>query len=160
MLEQLDRVQVSTTPASPAFSAVSSYVIGPIDPSQLVSVHAHCSNGEQCPLLLPKHFPLWIPNHPEFRDGYEQNFFTEEDEDNAQWGTVPHMVNLIYAKLCGEGFGDLVTGEVEPDFGAWEIGWLLRDFTRLAETDRALALTGMAHLCFLVAFLPAELPTF
>jgi hypothetical protein len=143
-------------------SSVSSYRIGPIDPSQLVCMHAHCSGGEACPLLVPKHFPLWILNHPEFRDGYERNYFGEEEseKDDEQWSTVSHMVNLIYSKLLGKGFEDLVTGEVDPNFGVWEIGWLLRDFTRFAETDRLLALTGIAHLCFLVSFLPPEQPAF
>jgi len=97
-------------------------------------------------------------NHPEFRDGYERNSFTEEGEEDKEWSTVSHMVNLIYSKLLGKSFEDLVTSEVEPSFGAWEIGWLLRDFTRLAETDRMLALTGIAHLCFLVSFLPPQPP--
>ncbi|MBA2677093.1 MAG: hypothetical protein H0U76_01640 [Ktedonobacteraceae bacterium] len=138
--------------------SVPSYTIGPIDPAHLLTLSAHLSNGEICPLLVLKPLPLWILHHPEFRDGYERNYFHEEREDNQQWGTVPHMVNLIYSKVLGEGFEDLSSGEVAPDFGAWEIGWLLRDFTRLAEADRMLALTGMAHLCFLVSFLPREPP--
>ncbi len=140
-------------------SSVPSYSIGPIDPSHLVAIHAPCSNGEECPLLIPKSLPSWIRTHPEFRDGYERNFFTEEEGEDEEWGkTIPHMVNLIYSKLLGEGFEDFASGEVEADFGAWEIGYLLRDFTRLAETDRVFALTGIAHLCFLVSFLPAEQP--
>ncbi len=135
-------------------SSVPSYAIGPIDPAQLITMHAHCSSGEHCPLLVPKSLPLWILNHPEFRDGYERNYFTEEEGENEEWSTASHMVNLIYSKLLGKSFEDLASGEVEPGFGAWEIGWLLRDFTRLAETDRVLALTGIAHLCFLVSFLP------
>jgi hypothetical protein len=140
-------------------SPASSYAIGPIDPSHLVAMHAHCSNGEECPLLVPKALPLWILTHPEFRDGYEQNYFTEEGEDDKERKqTVPHMVNLIYSKLCGEGFADLASGKVDPDFGVWEIGYLLRDFTRLVDTDQTLALTGMAHLCFLLSFLPSKQP--
>ncbi len=146
--------------ASDHISAVPSYAIGPIDPSRLIAIHAPCSNGEECPLLIPKQFPLWILNHPEFRDGCERNFFTEEEGANEEWGTVSRMVNLIYSKLLGQGFEDFPSGEVEPNFGAWEIGWLLRDFTRLADTDRVFALTGIAHLCFLVSFLPVEQPVY
>lgn len=111
-------------------------------------------------LLVPKRLPLWVLNHPGFHDGYEQNVFTEEEEEEHEWSTVPHMVNLLYAKLLGEGFEDWSSGEVEPDFGVWEIGWLLRDFTRLAQTDPIFALTGLAHLCFLISFLPLQPPAF
>lgn len=111
-------------------------------------------------LLVPKSVPLRILHHPEFRDGYERNYFSqeEEEEEDEEWSGVSQMVNLIYSKVLGEGFEDLSSGKVAPDFGVWEIGWLLRDFTRLAEADRTLALTGMAHLCFLVSFLPQEPP--
>jgi hypothetical protein len=137
----------------------SSYAIGPIHPSHLIIMYAHCSNREECPLLIPKALPLWILTHPEFRDGYEQNYFTEEGEDNKEWKqTPPHMANLIYSKLCGEGFADFASGKVDPNFGVWEIGYLLRDFTRLADIDQTLALTGMAHLCFLLSFLPPKPP--
>lgn len=68
------------------------------------------------------------------------------------------MLNLIYSKLSGEGFEDLASGKVDPDFGVWEIGYLLRDFTRLADTDQTLALTAMAHLCFLLSFLLSAQP--
>ena len=139
-------------------SEILVYQIGPIDPSELLSMQAPTSFGETCPLLVPKALPLWIHDHPEFRDGYERNYETEEDEDDKQWGTVSHMVNLIYAKLLGEGFEDLDSGEVAPDFGPWEIGWLLRDFTRLADSDRTLAFTAIAHLCFLISFLPPKQP--
>jgi hypothetical protein len=152
---QGQRQQYTPDHVSPA----SSYVISPLDPSHLIAMHVSCSNGEECPLLVPKSLPLWVLTHPEFRDGCERNFFTEEGEDDKQWKqTIPHMVNLIYSKLCGEGFADLASGEVDPNFGAWEIGYLLRDFTRLAATNQTLALTGMAHLCFLLSFLPSKQP--
>ncbi len=161
MLDHLDQMQVTVPIHIHSSVAVPSYAIGPIDPSHLIAMHAPCSSGEECPLLVPKSLPLWILNHPEFRDGYERNFFTEEEGANEKWGkTIPHMVNLIYSKLLGEGFEDLTSGEVEPNFGAWEIGWLLRDFARLAKTDRVFARTGIAHLCFLVSFLPAEQPVY
>jgi hypothetical protein len=139
-------------------SSVFSYAIGPIDPAQLISLHAHLSTGEECPLLTPARLPLWILSDPAFRDGYEQNYYSEEEEE--EW-TVSQLVNLIYAKLRGDCYSKLESlfGEVGPDFGPWEVGWLLRDLTRLAETNRTLALTGIAHLCFLLSFLPQDPPT-
>ena len=159
MIDQLDQVQVPAPLHTDLSLAVCSYAIGPIHPTHLVTLHVRCSNGEECPLLVPKTVPFWILTHPEFRDGYEQNYFSEVDEDDKEWkGTIPHMVHLIYSKLCGEGFANLASGKVDPDFGAWEIGYLLRDFTRLADTDQERALTGIAHLCFLVSFLPSKPP--
>src|SRR5713226_4704590 len=52
MLDQLDHMQVSTPASlSPAFTAVFSYAIGPIDPAQITSLHAYLSTGDECSLL-------------------------------------------------------------------------------------------------------------
>src|SRR5260370_7084497 len=53
----------------------------------------------------------------------------------------------------------LESGEVVSYFLPWQVGWLLRDLTRLAETDRLLAHVGMAHLCFLLAHFAPERPS-
>lgn len=48
---------------------------------------------------------------------------------------------------------------MRADILPWQVGWLLRDLTRLAETDRLLAYTGLAHLCFLLPLLTQSRPT-
>lgn len=174
MLNLAETVRISTIvpvapiPQSPCqqntthyVSSVSSYAIGPIDPVQLITTHAPLSTGEACPLLTPARLPLWIRNDSAFRDGYEQNYYSEEEEEEEEEWTVSQLVNLLYTKLRGDCYSKLeaLFGEVRPDFGPWEVGWLLRDLTRLAETNRILALTGIAHLCFLVSFLPQDPPT-
>lgn len=70
------------------------------------------------------------------------------------------MVNHIYTSLTDQCFyRDLKTGEVGPDFLPWQVGWLLRDLTRFAETDRTLAFVGIAHLCFLLPLLTQDRPS-
>jgi hypothetical protein len=162
MLDQLDCMQESTMPASPAFSAVSSYVIGPIDPTQIITMHAQLSTGDECSLLLPIHLPRPILDDPAFRDGYEYNYLSEEEtgKEEEEWMTcVTRLGNHIYSSLTDTRFyRDLITGELASDFLPWQVGWLLRDLTRLAETDRTLAYVGMGHLCFLLPLLIQDRP--
>lgn len=69
-------------------SSVFSYAIGPIDPAHLLTMHVHLSTGEQCALLTPRQLPLSILTDPPFRDGYERNCATEEEEEKAGEWTV------------------------------------------------------------------------
>ena len=96
--------------------------------------------------------PHVIRDDPAFQEGYECNYLTEEEgeDEEEDWTTlVTRLVNHIYAHLmkacCGY---DTHTGV--PDILPWSVGWLLRDLTRLAETDPIFASVGMAHLCFLL----------
>jgi hypothetical protein len=133
-----------------------SYAIGPIDPAQIITMHAHLSTGDECSLLLPVHLSQSITAHPAFRDGYEWNYLSEEEGDEQEdWTTtVTRLVNHVYSSLTDTCFyRDLGTGEVIPGFLPWQVGWLLRDLTRLAETDRVLAYVGIGHLCFLLLLL-------
>jgi len=123
-------------------------------------LHAPLSDGQEVFLLVPTHLPLSVLNDPAFQDGYERNYYSEEEAEEEEW-TVSQLVNQIYSNLRGDLCGKLgsLFGEVAPDFGPWEVGWLLRDLTRLAETDWTLALVGIAHLCFLLSFLPQDPPS-
>ncbi len=139
-----------------------SYAIGPIDAAQIVTKHVHLSDGEAFTQLIPTHLPLSILNDPAFRDGYEWNIASEEEGDEEEeWTTiVTRLVNHVYTSLTDTRlYRDLDTGKVRPDFLPWQVGWLLRDLTRLAETDRTLALVGIAHLCFLLPLLTQERPS-
>jgi hypothetical protein len=138
-----------------------SYVIGPIDPAQIIAMHVHLSTGDECALLLPVHLPRPILDDPAFRDGYECNYLSEEEGDEQEdWMTcVTRLVNHIYSSLTDARFyRDIVTGEIVSDFLPWQVGWLLRDLTRLAETDRTLAHVGIGHLCFLLPLLMQDRP--
>lgn len=129
-----------------------SYAIGPIDPAQIITLHAQLSTGDECSLLFPVHLPQSITTHPAFRDGYEWDYLSEEEGDEQEdWTTtVTRLVNHVYSSLTDTRFyRDLETGEVIADFLPWQVGGLLRDLTRLAETDRTLAYVGIGHLCFL-----------
>jgi len=142
-------------------SSVFSYAIGPIDPTQLLTMHAPLSDGEECTLLMPLHLPLLILNDPAFRDGYEYNYLSEEEGDEEEeWTTsVTRLVNHIYKSLTDDRFyRDLDTGKALQDFLPWQVGWLLRDLTRLAETERTLAYVGIAHLRFVLPLLTQERP--
>jgi hypothetical protein len=138
-----------------------SYVIGPIDPAQIITMHAQLSTGDECSLLLPVHLPRPILDDPAFRDGYEYNYLTEEEGDEEEDWTpsVTRLVNHIYSSLTDTSlYRNFDTGEVTPGFLPWQVGWLLRDLTRLAETDRTLAYAGIGHLCFLLPLLSQERP--
>lgn len=136
-----------------------SYVIGPMNPVQIIILHAHLFPGEMCSLLLPVHVPPSITSHPAFRDGYEWNYLHEEEGDESEDWTksVPRLVNHIYWSLTDTRlYRDLITGEILPDFLPWQVGWLLRDLTRFAEADHTLASVGLAHLCFLLPLLTRD----
>lgn len=139
-----------------------SYVIGPIDPKQIITMHAPLSTGDECSLLLPVHLPRHILDAPAFRDGYEYNYLSEEEtgKEEEDWTeSVTRLVNHIYSSLTDtRHYRNLETGEVVEGFLPWQVGWLLRDLTRLAETDRTLAYVGVGHLCFLLPLLTQDRP--
>ncbi len=137
-----------------------SYAIGPIDAAQIVTKHVHLSDGEEFTQLIPTHLPLSILNDPAFRDGYEWNFASEgERGEEEDWTSiVTRLANHIYTSLTDTSFYR-DSGEVRPDFLPWQVGWLLRDLTRLAETDRTFAYVGIAHLCFLLPLLTQDRPS-
>jgi hypothetical protein len=144
-----------------------SYAIGPIDSAQVITTHAHLSTGDECSLLVPVHLPRPILDDPAFRDGYEYNYLTEEEGDEGEeWtASVARLVNHIYSSLTDTRlYRNFDTDEVTSDFLPWQVGWLLRDLTRLAETGRTLAYVGIGHLCFLLPLLtqnrPVNLPCY
>ena len=106
--------------------------------------------------------PRSILNDPAFRDGHEWNVATEDEQDEEkEWITmVTRVVNHIHTCLTEACFcRDVDTSEIVWDFLPWQVGWLLRDLTRLAEIDRTLASVGIAHLCFLLPLLMQERPS-
>ncbi len=152
-------VPLALVPARhPQADPACSYAIGPLDPAQMIVLHTQFSTGDACCLLVPVHLPHPILDDPAFRDGYESNYLSEEEE--GEWTSrVPRMANHIYSSLTDTRFyRDWDTGEVLADFLPCQVGWLLRDLTRLAETDRTLAYVGMAHLCFLFSLLAQACP--
>ena len=144
----LDQMQVTTPIDALSASPVSSYAIGPVDSMQFTPLQAHLSTGEEYSLLVPVHLPPSILTHPMFKDGYEWGY-TESVPEEEEW-TVPKLVNEIYhslAELCYEDKLDLCP---------WTLGFLLGELASVAETDRTLALTGLAHYCFLLPFFPLD----
>lgn len=156
-LPQSQRQEHTTDSATSTFS----YVVGPIDPAQIITMHTQLSTGDECSLLVPVHLPHSILDHPAFRDGYEWNYLSEEEGDEEEdWTSlVTRLVNHIYSSLTDTRFyRDFDTNEVVSDFLPWQVGWLLRDLTRLAETDCTLAYVGIGHLCFLLPLLIQDRP--
>lgn len=147
MLNQLDPVQVST-PAQLS----SSYAIGPLDPAHITTLHAHLSSGDECSLLIPVQVSSSLLTHPVFKEGYEWGYLDSHVEEEA-W-TVPKLVNDLYANLA-----DLPRFKQDPDFYPWTLGFLLGELANMAEWDRTLALTGLAHVCFLVPFFTQDRPS-
>jgi hypothetical protein len=152
MLDQLDHMQVSTPASlSPTFTAVSSYAIGPIDLAHITSLHAHLSTGDECSLLVPVQLPPSLLTHPACKDGYEWGYL-EGNPEEEKW-TFPKLVNEVYSILS-----ELCNGS-DPDFYPWTLGFLLGELASIAEQDKTLALTGLAHSCFLLPLLTQDRPS-
>ncbi len=167
MLDQLDQMQVSTlvhsipVPCSQQQERmgdlthallsppVYSYAIGPLDATQVTTLQAHLSTDEDVSLLVPTHLSPSILTHSWFKDGYECGY-TESDPEEEY--SVPKLVNEVYhilVELCYED---------EANFCPWTLGFLLGELASLAERDRTLAFTGLAHVCFLLPLLTQGRP--
>ncbi len=157
-------VQRSSIPCHPSHDltlTTLSYVIGPIDATQIILLHERLTSDEMCSLLVPAHLPRSIFDHPTFHEGYACNFLSEDESDEQEdWASiVTRLVNHIHSSLTNDRFScPVAPGEVRADSLPWYVGWLLRDLTRLAETDHLLAYTGLAHLCFLLPLLTQRRP--
>src|SRR5579859_1123202 len=131
-----------TIPTVPA-----QYVIGPIDPAQLLTLQVRLPNDQQICLLVPARLPHSVLNRTLFSEGCRWGCFASEDEAEAaarEERSVPKLLNSISLALHAE-----LWGERNRDDYAWVIGFLLGKLTSLAATERMLALVGFAHLRFL-----------
>lgn len=160
MLDQLNQMQqVTVPPTFPSFALVASYTIGPIDPAHLTACPVQLSTGQDIMLLLPVHLPVSVRSHPAFKEGSEWGYLEADDTRSI---TIPRLLNTLEADLSA----DLSPEEDEDDPQAypWMMGLLLGELARLAETDRTLALVGLAHLCLLASVLtqrrPADWPRY
>lgn len=126
-----------------------SYAIGPVDPAQITTLSVPLSTDEMCFLLVPVQLPSAILTHPVFKEGYECGYL-EGVPQEEEW-TVPKLVNEAYHSLA-----ELFSGEVEPDFCPWTLGFLLGELASVTERDHLLALSGLAHFRALLTFCPLE----
>jgi hypothetical protein len=143
--------QKDTSPEpSPAFVLpelpdTASYIVGPIDPTKLIPVQVQLIGGTTLSCHIPPTIPLAILMHPMFREGCEWGY-TETDLEEETY-TFPKLLNDIFRMLSGLRFME------EADFCPWTVGFILGELARLAEADGLLALTGLAHYCYLLSFL-------
>ncbi len=84
------------------------------------------------------------------KEGCEWGYLEGNPEDE-RW-TVPKLVNELYWNL------EDLCHEQKPDFCPWVLGFLLGELISIAEHDQTLALTGLAHYCFLLPLLIQERP--
>ncbi|HEU5228226.1 MAG TPA: hypothetical protein VFU49_10490 [Ktedonobacteraceae bacterium] len=142
-------------------ASIFSYAIGPLAPEQIVRLEAPLPDGEVCSLLVPVALPRSILDHPAFRNGYQWGDLNQDDDEEPEEWTysVPRLVNFIYMSLAHTRLSSRSeeSDEMWNDL-SWEVGWLLRELTILAERDATLAAVGMAHLCFLLPLLVPPLP--
>lgn len=131
----------------------STYAIGPLDPAQFTTLRAHLETGEECSLLVPLHLPLALFIDPMFKDGYECGYL--EGDVTEEW-SVPRLVNWTYNSFNEEFYSELAWDEFGLHLPAWTVGWILGSLAQLAETERTLALVGLAHLCFLLPLLTLD----
>ena len=132
-------------------SSVFSYAIGPVDPTQITSLHTQLSTGQECWLFIPIQVPSSLLAHPVFREGYEWGYL-ESHAEEEEW-SVPKLVNELYQNLA-----DLSHYKQDPDFYPWTLGFLLGELVNIAERDKTLALTGLAHFCFLLSLFTQGCP--
>lgn len=158
MLDQLDVMQavLSVTSVS-TFSSGSSYAIGPIDEVQITTRSVQLSTGDTCTLLVPVTIPPALFDHQDFRQGYEWGYFEgHSEEDGLEEGlTVPKLLN----DLCKSLEEMYQLRQKDPGMYPWTPGHILGDMAGIAEWDRTLALTGLAHLCFLLPFFAQSCPS-
>lgn len=146
---------IPDTPFSPSPSLPHPYVVGPLDSTQVTTCSVRLSDSEASSVLVPAHLSSsWIMNRA-FAEGCEEGATLEDDylHDGEEW-SIPGLLNLIYRNLM-----DLYRYDTDPDIGPWTLGFVCSFLTRVAERDRTLALTGLAHVCSLLSFLsPAPFP--
>lgn len=140
---------------SPEFSGPSSlpnvthpsaYSIGPmLNPDKLIPMQVQLTSGQRLSCGIPSTIPLTILMHPMFREGCEWGYNETYPEEQAY--TLPTMLNELFQFLSELRDVD------DPEFCPWTIGFSLGTLARLSEEDCLLALTGLAHLCYLLSFL-------
>jgi hypothetical protein len=140
--------QAHASVSPPLTSAVSSYALGLLDSAHLRTQHAALSDGEEIILLVPTDVPPVVLADSACKGGCEWGYDEEELLCDL---SVPQLVNQLYYTLKYE-----LHEESEFWVYAWIVGFLLGSLARLAESDRTLALVGVAHLRFLLSFLPLD----
>jgi hypothetical protein len=114
--------------------------LGPIDPSYLLTLPLHLSEGLDILLLFPMCLPFTLLTDAEFKDGCEWGYYA--DDCGERW-TVPSIADHIALSLKTE-----LLVERDPSKRAWVLGFLLGHLAKLAESERRLALIGIAYLSF------------
>jgi hypothetical protein len=142
----------SLSTSSGFVSATFSYTVGPLDLSRFTFVQTHLSTGDECSLLLPVQVSPALLAHPVFQDAYECAYLESEAEDK-EW-SIPKLLNTVYREL-----EDVVRYAKEPDIYPWTVGFVLGMLTLVAEQDTTLALTGLAHCCFLLPLMTQPRPS-
>ncbi len=125
-------------------SCHASYALGLIDPFQVGPMLVEADDDLSFKLLVPGALPASMLAHPEFEYGAIDGY---GDVRQEMQGTPAGVANWTWQQLR-EGFAD--TALPRP----WVMGFILGALSYLAETDRALALVGIAHLFFLFPLVP------
>lgn len=128
---------------------VVSYALGPLHTSQVTEQACQLPNGLEYTLLIPQGLPSIVLDNPDFLQDCEFGYSSCDDLLPSPMA----LANWIYTLLqddfhlpnAHEAFHPY------PSIAAFAVGWL----SALAETDRTLALVGLAHLLFLLSYMPA-----
>lgn len=133
-------------------SAVFSYAIGPLASAQLRSLPVSLSEEDgQYSLLVPLHLPPELLTDPDFLDAAEYGYLEGNPQEEV-W-SVPKLVNELYGNL------NELRERPEADIYPWTPGFLLGMLASIAEQDRTLGLTGLAHFAFLLPFFTRPRPS-
>lgn len=133
-----------------ATSRVNSYVLGPLDLSRVtwLDVDPLDAPAFKLPVLVSPDLPALLLRRSRFRDGAIVGYeVTDLGEEIGGAGPLPvRVANWLWRAFSW----DLLHGSSY----AWTVGYLLGALAFLAETDRELALVGLAHLSFLLSLVP------
>lgn len=139
-----------TTCHTIAFNPVS-YAVGPLDPGLLTTYERCTDNGYPYVASVPTAFPASLVNHPEFWSGVEWGYALFDE----QVPTSPMaLLNWMYLTVQENLLSDESAVDLYVYVAAFHVGWL----AGLAKYDMLLAHVGLAHLCFLLTFIPSNKP--
>ena len=147
MVAQLDSMQGTTpAPTRPASSA-STYAIGPIAPARLVTWKAMLTTGHEITLRVPKQLPLSVLTHQAFKAGMDDGYFACDLDHMTATQTVSDIYQYLYFA---------VDEEDSMEWCADSIGFVVGELSWLIGIAKMRALTGLAHLDFLLSFFPLD----
>lgn len=123
----------------------ASYRLGLIDPCQIAPMLVDPLDAPCFKLLVPgpHSLPTSLLIDPDFQEGAIYGYLNDDPGE-----TPAGVANWVWKEFYR-------TMRDDANARGWCVGWILGALSRLAETHRALALVGIAHLAFVLSLVPS-----